>query len=55
VRDVYVDGELIVSDGAHRAFDRLSVVDGARIALGRVLKTAGLEEYMATRGTWTWE
>lgn len=55
VRDVYIDGEVIVSDGAHRNLDRPSVVDGARLALGRVLKTAGLEDYIATRGGWTWE
>ena len=55
VRDVYIDGEAIVTDGAHRSLDRPSVVDGARLALGRVLKTAGLEDYMATRSTWKWE
>ncbi|MBM3515782.1 MAG: amidohydrolase family protein [Alphaproteobacteria bacterium] len=55
VRDVYIDGEIVVSDGVHRTIDKPSAIDNARLALGRVLKTAGLEDYMATRSSWTWK
>lgn len=55
VRDVYVDGELIVSDGRHRALDTATVLEGARAALGSVLKHSGLDGFLATRGGWSWQ
>jgi 5-methylthioadenosine/S-adenosylhomocysteine deaminase len=47
VRDVYVNGEQIVSDGVHRAFDRPAVLRGAQNALASVLERAGLTELRA--------
>ncbi len=54
VRDVYVDGELVVHDGNHRHLDYRSVIDGARTALGRLLGRTGLDTYIAERGSWQW-
>jgi len=54
VRDVYVDGQLVVRDGTHQRFDQESVIDGARVALGRLLKRTGLDSYIAERGGWQW-
>jgi 5-methylthioadenosine/S-adenosylhomocysteine deaminase len=54
VRDVYVDGTLVVDDGNHRYLDRGSVIDGARAALGRLLEQTGLDSYIAERGSWQW-
>jgi 5-methylthioadenosine/S-adenosylhomocysteine deaminase len=55
VRDVYVGGERIVADGEHRELDRRAVIGSAHLAFGRVLQTAGLEEYLRTRGAWRWQ
>jgi 5-methylthioadenosine/S-adenosylhomocysteine deaminase len=55
VRDVYVDGERIVADGSHRALDRPAVVRGATGALDRVLKKAGLDDYLGKRSRWSWQ
>ncbi len=55
VRDVYVDGEQIVRDGVHRAFNRPAVIRGAGRALGRVLERAGLERYLEARSRWQWQ
>lgn len=55
VRDVYVDGERIVADGSHRALDRPTVVRGATGALDRVLKKAGLDDYLGKRSRWSWQ
>jgi 5-methylthioadenosine/S-adenosylhomocysteine deaminase len=55
VRDVYVDGEHVVRDGVHRAFDRPAVIRGARSALDRVLERAGLTDYVETRSRWKWQ
>jgi 5-methylthioadenosine/S-adenosylhomocysteine deaminase len=52
VRDVYVDGQLVVRDGTHQRFEQESVIDGARVALGRLLKQTGLDSYIAERGGW---
>jgi len=54
VREVYVDGELLVSDGKHARLALPDVLDRARTALGGVLHAAGLEEYIATRSRWAW-
>jgi 5-methylthioadenosine/S-adenosylhomocysteine deaminase len=54
VRDVYVDGQLVVRDGTHQRFEKESVIDGARVALGRLLKRTGLDSYIAERGGWQW-
>jgi 5-methylthioadenosine/S-adenosylhomocysteine deaminase len=55
VRDVYVDGEHIVQDGVHRAFDRPAVIRGAQAALARVLERAGLTNYIEGRSRWQWQ
>lgn len=55
VRDVYVDGELMVSDGIHRTLDREAVIEGARRGLATVLERTGLKTYLATRGNWHWQ
>ncbi|MDX2223174.1 MAG: amidohydrolase family protein [Rhodospirillaceae bacterium] len=55
VRDVFIDGEQIVADGVHRKIDKPSTIDGARLALARMLETSGLDDYMATRSTWSWQ
>ncbi len=55
VRDVYVDGEHIVRDGQHRAFDRPAVIRGAQAALTRVLERAGLTGYIEERSRWQWQ
>jgi len=54
VRDVYVDGQLVVSGGIHQRFDQGSVIEGARVALGRLLKRTGLDSYIAQRSSWQW-
>ena len=55
VRDVYIDGQLVVAAGSHRRFDRRAVIHGARVALGRLLKGTGLDSYIAERGAWQWQ
>lgn len=55
VRDVYIDGEHIVRDGVHRAFDRPAVIRGAQAALARVLERAGLVNYIEGRSRWRWQ
>jgi len=55
VRDVYVNGEQIVSDGVHRSFDRPAVMRGAHNALASVLERAGLTEYIQNRSRWRWQ
>lgn len=55
VRDVFVGGEQVVSDGEHRSLDRRGVVAGARTAFGRVLQVAGLESYVEGRSRWKWQ
>ncbi len=54
VRDVYVDGDLVVHDGTHRYLDQGMVIDEARVALGRLLEETGLDSYIAERGGWKW-
>jgi 5-methylthioadenosine/S-adenosylhomocysteine deaminase len=54
VRDVYVDGALVVDDGNHRHLERGPVIDDARTALGRLLEQTGLDSYIAERGSWQW-
>lgn len=54
VRDVYVDGELLISDGAHRSIELPTVLDDAARALGGILKATGLDHYLATRSGWKW-
>lgn len=54
VRDVYVDGALVVRDGNHRNLDYGSVIDDARAALGRLLERTGLDSYITERGSWQW-
>jgi 5-methylthioadenosine/S-adenosylhomocysteine deaminase len=54
VREVYVDGELLVSDGRHRSMDVRAVVEDARLALADVLAASGLDEHVATRSRWSW-
>ena len=53
VRDVYVDGERVVSNGKPRSLDTGTVVEGARSAMGSVLKHTGLDDSLATRGGWS--
>jgi 5-methylthioadenosine/S-adenosylhomocysteine deaminase len=55
VRDVFIDGEQIVADGRHQKIDAPSTIDGARLALARVLDASGLDDYMATRSSWSWQ
>ncbi|MCU0759418.1 MAG: amidohydrolase family protein [Steroidobacteraceae bacterium] len=55
VQDVYVGGERVIEGGRHPRLDAKAVVAGARTAFGRVLRTAGLEEYVRTRGGWQWQ
>ncbi len=55
VRDVYIDGQLVVAGGSHRRFDGRAVIHGARVALGRLLKGTGLDSYIAERGAWQWQ
>lgn len=55
VRDVYVDGEAVVLDGRHRAFERGAVVEGARKALEPLLRRSGLDTWMASRSGWKWQ
>ena len=54
VREVYVDGELLVSDGRHRSMDVRAVVENARGALADVLAGSGLDEHVLTRSRWSW-
>ena len=55
VRDVYVDGELVVFERKHRYLDRAAVIEGARLALGRLLKQTGLDSYISGRSSWQWQ
>jgi 5-methylthioadenosine/S-adenosylhomocysteine deaminase len=55
VQDVYVAGEQVIRDREHPRLDRKSVVANAQAAAERVLKGAGLDEYIRTRGRWRWE
>lgn len=55
VRDVYVDGELLISDGAHRSIELPTVLDDAERALGGILEATGLDDYLATRSGWKWQ
>ncbi len=55
VQDVYVGGVRMVEGGRHRALDPGRVVASAKAAFGRVLQTAGLEDYVRTRGSWQWQ
>lgn len=55
VRDVYVDGELLISDGVHRSIEVPTVLDDAERALGGILKATGLDDYLATRSRWKWQ
>lgn len=55
VRDVYIDGERVVVDGVHRAFDRPAVIRGAQAALASVLQRAGLTDYVERRSRWQWQ
>lgn len=55
VRDVYVNGEQLVSNGVHRAFDRPAVLRGAQAALASVLERAGLTGYVQERSRWRWD
>jgi 5-methylthioadenosine/S-adenosylhomocysteine deaminase len=54
VRDVYVDGELVVEDGVHRYVDRERTIAQAREAFGRVLQRTKLDRYLEQRTRWTW-
>lgn len=55
VQDVYIGGEQVIQGGQHPRLDRKAVVAGARTASEQVLKGAGLDEYVRTRGRWRWE
>lgn len=55
VQDVYVGGEQVIKGGEHPRLDRKAVVAGAHAASEHVLKGAGLDEYVRTRGRWRWE
>src|SRR5690606_9464233 len=55
IQDVYVGGELVIENGQHARLDRAAVVARARAASERLLKSAGLDEYLRTRGRWRWE
>ncbi|WP_084733117.1 amidohydrolase family protein [Sphingobium chungbukense] len=55
VRDVYVDGELLVSNGVHRSIETGRVLDNAERELGGILKVTGLDEYIETRSKWSWQ
>jgi len=55
VRDVYVDGEAIVTDGIHRSLDRSLVIERARQAVERLLEKTGLDAYLAERSQWLWQ
>lgn len=55
VREVYVDGELLVQNGEHRRLKRQQVIGSANEAFRRVINQAGLGEYLETRGRWRWE
>ncbi|MCP5327093.1 MAG: amidohydrolase [Sinobacteraceae bacterium] len=55
VQDVYVGGERVIENGRHPRLDRGRVIAGARTAFGRVLQTAGLEDYLRGRGGWQWQ
>ena len=54
VREVYVDGEHLISAGQHRELALPDVLDGARAALDGVLKASQLDEYIASRSRWRW-
>ncbi len=55
VRDVYVNGDAVVSDGVHISLDRATVVDQGRQALGKLLNGTRLDSYLAERSSWKWE
>lgn len=55
VREVYVDGELLISGGRHRSMELGSVLDEAEWALGDILRSTGLDQYLATRSRWKWQ
>jgi 5-methylthioadenosine/S-adenosylhomocysteine deaminase len=55
VREVYVDGELLVENGEHRRLKRQQVIGSANDAFRKVITQAGLSEYLQTRGRWRWE
>lgn len=54
VRDVFVDGELVIDNRVHRSFELPVVVEQAGEALRGVLAAAGLDTYLETRGRWRW-
>ena len=55
VRDVYVDGELVVRDGVHQSLDRDAVIANATAAFDRILRKTGLDSYIRDRTTWDWD
>ncbi|MEZ5515755.1 MAG: amidohydrolase family protein [Steroidobacteraceae bacterium] len=55
VRDVYVDGELVVRDGSHLRLRQDTVVRSAQQALASVLARSGLDDYLAKRSRWRWQ
>jgi 5-methylthioadenosine/S-adenosylhomocysteine deaminase len=55
VRDVYVDGEAVVSDGVHRYLDRAQVIEQVEIAVGRLHeRIPNHASYLAERSAWQW-
>ena len=55
VREVYVDGELLISEGRHRSVKLAEVLGEAEWALGDILKKTGLDQYLETRSRWKWQ
>jgi len=54
VRDVYVDGQLRVSDGRHTALSSDAIIRNARSALAGILARSGLDDYLSKRSRWQW-
>lgn len=54
VRDVYVQGELVVRNGVHQRLDAATVIGQASEALNVVLVKTGLDEYLEKRTGWSW-
>ena len=54
VRDVYVDGRLVVSNGQHATLRSDAVIRNARSALAGVLARSGLDDYLSKRSRWNW-
>jgi len=55
VQDVFVDGELVVSDGVHRTLDPAIIIPQAQQAADRLLRRTDLDRHLIQRSGWKWE